>query len=277
VATAEVSTVHVSVLGHFCLRRSGQPIGLSVCAARLVALLTISRQPLARSRAAGLLWPGSSPTAARTDLRSAIHQVRRGCARILDLSDEALTLHPDLGVDLYEAERLSVALSTGTWSGDPAHALRLLRDDVLQDWTDEWLGEAQWQHRLHRSLALGWLSEALSREGRHGAAVDAAMLAVEADPLQDSARLALVRAHASGGNLSQALAEVDRFRELLNRELGEGVPACLLQEVASLVSRRQRRQGQTSHQASLWGLPSAAPGLAWPATGVRPTAPMARR
>jgi hypothetical protein len=96
------------------------------------------------------------------------------------------------------------------------------------------------------------------------------MLAVEADPLQNAAWLALVRAHASGGNLGQALAEVDRFRELLSRELGAGVPACLLQEVASLVSSRQRRQGQTSHQASLWG-------LAWPASGVPSAAPMARR
>lgn len=275
--TSEVSVVRLSVLGHFCLRRSGRPVELSVGAARLVALLTISRQPLARSRAAGLLWPRSSSAAARTDLRSAIHQVRRGCAQILDLSDEALTLGPDLCVDLYEAERLSVALSTGTWSGDPVHALRLLCDDVLQDWTDEWLSEAQRQHRLCRSLALGWLSEALSGEGRHGAAVDAAMLAVEADPLRDSAWLALVRAHASGGNLSQALSEVDRFRELLNHELGVGVPACLLQEVASLASCRQRRQGQISHQASLSQLPSAACELLWPAAAVRPTVPMARR
>lgn len=273
----EVNAIHVSVLGNFCLRRSGRPVELSVGAARLVGLLAISRRPLTRSRVAGLLWPGSSHTAARTDLRSAIHQVQRRCARILDLSGGVLTLRPELGVDLYEAERLSVSLSTGTWSGDPARALGLLCDDVLQDWTDEWLGEAQRQHRLDRCLALGRLSDTLSREGKHGAAVDAAMLAVEADSLQDSAWLALVRAHACEGNLGQALCEMDRFRELLNRELGAGVPARLLQEVASLVSSRQRRLGHTSHQAAPLELPWAASVVPWPEAGVGPTAPMARR
>jgi DNA-binding SARP family transcriptional activator len=247
---AAASVVHVSVLGNFCLRRSGQPVELSAGAARLVALLAISRQPVVRSKAAGVLWPGSSPTAARTDLRSALHQLRRGCARILDFSEDALALHPDTRVDLWDAERLSIALSTRSWSGSPVHALRLLRDDVLQDWADEWVGEAQRQHRLHRSLALGWLSEALSEGGRHGAAVDAAMLAVEADPLQESAWLALVRAHASQGNLGQVLSEVDRFRELLISELGTGVPACLLRELALLTGYRPAHPGQSSHQVS---------------------------
>jgi DNA-binding SARP family transcriptional activator len=238
---ADINAVQIAVLGHFRLWHSGRVIELPSGATRLAALLAVVRHPMARPRIAALLWPGSPPAAARTDLRSAVHQLRRGCSRVLRADGEALFLGTDTRVDLYEAESLGNSLSAGAWLGDAQHALGLLCDDVLADWTDDWLSDVQTQHRLSRSFALERLSEALSRDGRHGAAVDAALLSVEADPLRESAWLALVRAHASEGNFGQALLEADRFVELVMRDLGVCVRAQFLQEVAALVEVRQLR------------------------------------
>ena len=240
--------VEIDVLGHFRLWQSSQKIELPAGAARLAALLAVGRGPMPRLRIATLLWPGSSPSAARTDLRCAVHQLRRDCPRALNVDGEVLLLDAGTYVDLHEAVRLGSSLSAGTWSGDARYALRLLGDDVLADWADDWLGDVRAQHRVNRSLALERLSEILSRDRRHGAAVDAALLSVEADSLRESAWLALVRAHVCEGNLGQALLEAARFEGLLMQELGVSVHARFLREIASLV--RERRIAQTSHQPS---------------------------
>jgi DNA-binding SARP family transcriptional activator len=279
VGISETNDVQINVLGHFQLRRNGQKIDLPAGAARLAALLAVRRHPMARLRIATLLWPGSSPAAARTDLRCAVHQLRRGCPRALNVDGKALLLDADTYVDLHEAERLSNCLSVGTWSGDARQALRLLCEDVLADWTDDWLSDFQAQHRMNRGLALERLSEMLSRDRRHGAAVDAALLSVAADPLRESAWLALVRAHVCEGNFGQALSEVDRFGGLLMQELGECVHARFLREVASLVRERQLPLAHASHQASSahagWGCTDPGPGEVTVDLGS--AAPVARR
>jgi DNA-binding SARP family transcriptional activator len=87
-------------------------------------------------------------------------------------------------------------------------------------WYDDWvLSEAEdWrQLRLH---ALEALADRLTAIGRWGEAADAAGAAVRAEPLRESANAALIRVHLAEGNQSEAVRQFDRYRALLDAELG---------------------------------------------------------
>jgi len=73
------------------------------------------------------------------------------------------------------------------------------------------------QLRLH---ALEALAEKLPAVGRFGEAVQVAQAAVQAEPLRETARRALVRIHLAQGNVAEALRTYESFREQLFDELG---------------------------------------------------------
>ena len=50
--------------------------------------------------------------------------------------------------------------------------------------------------------------------------MEAALLAVAAEPLRESAHRALLQAHIAEGNMGEALRDYGRYRDLLRRELG---------------------------------------------------------
>ena len=118
-----------------------------------------------------------------------------------------------------------------------AQAIAALSLDVLPDWYDDWvLVEAEeWrQLRLH---ALDALADRLLNERRFGEATGAALAAVRAEPLRESARALVIRVHLAEGNQSEALAEFNRYRALLRAELGlEPTP-----RLCGLVADLQRR------------------------------------
>jgi SARP family transcriptional regulator, regulator of embCAB operon len=73
------------------------------------------------------------------------------------------------------------------------------------------------QLRLHALEAIG---DQLRGAGWVGAAVVAAGAAVDADPLRESGHAALIRVYLAEGNQSEAVREFDRYRNLLQNELG---------------------------------------------------------
>jgi SARP family transcriptional regulator, regulator of embCAB operon len=73
------------------------------------------------------------------------------------------------------------------------------------------------QLRLH---ALEALADRLLAERRFGEASGAALAAVRAEPLRESARAVVIRVHLAEGNQSEAVAEFGRYRTLLEAELG---------------------------------------------------------
>ena len=92
--------------------------------------------------------------------------------------------------------------------------------DLLPEWYDDWviLEAEDWrQLRLH---ALEALSVAFVRKRCFPAAISSAIATVKGDPLRESARLALVKAHLAENNQSEAIREFHRYRALLQDELG---------------------------------------------------------
>ena len=102
--------------------------------------------------------------------------------------------------------------------GGPAVAA--LSDDLLPGWYDDWAVIAAEDWRQLRLHALEAVAARLTAADRLAEAAAAALAAVRAEPLRESARAALIRVHMAEGNQSDALGEFERYRVLLRAELG---------------------------------------------------------
>jgi DNA-binding SARP family transcriptional activator len=94
------------------------------------------------------------------------------------------------------------------------------------------------------------LSRELVQLRRCAEAVEAAMIAVSADPLRESAQRALIEAHLAEGNWVEGRRSFEAYCDLLDRELGTE-PGL---ELAAMVDRpAQRHQPATGsrHLASV--------------------------
>jgi DNA-binding SARP family transcriptional activator len=135
-----------------------------------------------------------------------------------------LSLGQAVRVDLREAQACARRLHAGDRPLSRAdrygHSEELLSLELLPGWYEDWVllqAEAWRQFRLH---ALEALSARLSAEDCHAGAVSAALTAVSADPLRESARSVLIRAYLAESNRSEALREFETYRQLLRRALG---------------------------------------------------------
>ena len=84
----------------------------------------------------------------------------------------------------------------------------LFRHDLLPGWYDEWLGPEQERVRQVRLTTLEHQTLQLLDQGDYLAAVHTATLAVEADPLRESAQRALIEVHIRTGNYVDAVRPV---------------------------------------------------------------------
>jgi SARP family transcriptional regulator, regulator of embCAB operon len=214
----------LALLGEFNLLAAGMEQPLAAGSRRLLALLALMGQRMRRRAVAGTLWPDADDTRAGASLRSTLSRLGRSGGQLVCVNGTVLSLNPAISVDLREAQaearRLLVdeaPLSPADRRGDTAALLSL---ELLPGWYDDWVlieAEAWRQLRLH---ALEALSVRLTKTGCHAAAILAALAAVSADPLRESARSVLIRGYLAEGNRSDALREFARYRRLLRGSLG---------------------------------------------------------
>jgi two-component SAPR family response regulator len=75
--------------------------------------------------------------------------------------------------------------------------------DFLPGWYDDWALMERERIRQRLLHALEAVSRRLARAGDYAGAVEAAMLAISAEPLRESAQRALIEAHVAEGNLAE--------------------------------------------------------------------------
>jgi DNA-binding SARP family transcriptional activator len=214
----------VSVLGSFDFRVDGKPRrGLPHGTQRLLAFLALRERPLTRAAIAGTLWPEASEEHAHASLRSALSRLSGITRTVVRVTSHELQLADGVSVDLRDA-RLIVhrLLNSGLTEASDLddRAISMLSVDLLPDWYDDWaVAEAEeWrQLRLH---ALDALADRLTAAGRFGDATSAALAAVKAEPLRETAHAALIRVYLAEGNRSEALNAYQHYRTLLHSELG---------------------------------------------------------
>jgi DNA-binding SARP family transcriptional activator len=187
---------------------------------RLVAHLCLAPR-LTRTATAGRLWPDVPEDHAHGSLRSALWRLNKAAPGLVESSGCALRLAPGVRVDvrdLGEWTRRAVAPSgeaADVVLPDPA-----LLGDLLPGWYDDWVLLERERLRQARLHALEAVAARLAAAGRHAEALDAAFLAVRAEPLRESAHRTLVEVHLAEGNLADAVRVYDSFRAVLWEELG---------------------------------------------------------
>ncbi|MCK9487709.1 MAG: SARP family transcriptional regulator [Dehalococcoidia bacterium] len=224
---APQDVILLSVLGRFDLRRKeGETLlpALTGEAQRLLALLALRGRLVSRASVAGTLWPESSEQHAYASLRSALSRLSALGQDAVVITDNDLELSMSVRVDLDDARGLAHRLleptpDTPQAADLRAEAIRVLSLECLPDWYDDWvlLEAEEWrQLRLH---ALAALALVLTETHRFGHAITAALAAIRADPLRESAWATLIRVHLAEGNQSEAFRAFAQYREVILQEL----------------------------------------------------------
>jgi DNA-binding SARP family transcriptional activator len=210
---------HLRLLGGFELVAGGLTIALPVNAQRVLAFLALTGQP-ARGAVAGRLWPEASEPRALGNLRSAIWRLQRQCSGLLRCDGGALGLDPSVVVDVntfVDVARAVLAHGDSDWHEVPPI---LFNADLLPGFYEDWVLTKQEHLRQLQLHALERISSLLSRRGDEGAALEAALVCVEIDPLRESAHRAVICVHLREGNLGEARRHYDRAVAVLANELG---------------------------------------------------------
>jgi DNA-binding SARP family transcriptional activator len=220
-AVGSAAALRLSVLRGFELTCRGEQIILPPGTQRLLALLALHDRPVLRLYVAGTLWTEASEERSTANLRSALWRLRRSRLPLVHCFGEHLQLHPGLEVDFRQIEAVArAALRKGSSSPELEELdMKLLTADLLPDWYEDWVLVERERFRQLRLHALEVLCENLVRQGRFALAVEAAVAAVQAEPLRESAQRALIAVHLAEGNLGEAIHQYNVYARLLSREL----------------------------------------------------------
>jgi len=213
--------VQLHVLDAFTLVVDGERMEIAHPAQRLMALLAVKRHPVARSHAAGVLWLDHTDERAAGNLRSVLWRLRAIGYPLIDTRNGTLQLMPPVTVDLHAAVAVAHRWLAGIETdADRELGSTALEGELLPDWYDDWVTDERERFRQLRLHALEVMADRLAAMGRWGDAVLAALAAVSADPLRESAHRAVIKVHLAEGNVAEAIRQLRRCERLMIDEVG---------------------------------------------------------
>ncbi|ONI92907.1 hypothetical protein ALI22I_01135 [Saccharothrix sp. ALI-22-I] len=209
---------------------------------RLLVLTALHRGRVDRHFAAGLLWPIGKDQRAAGNLRSAIWRLRGAGVDVIRADNVSISLRDDVAVDARFAGEWARRLIDGSCGGLDLALFPWLDDalDLLPGWYDDWVIIAREQLRQRVLHALEGLSRRLCEAGRLAEGVEAAMTAVAAEPLRESAQRVLIEAHLAEYNLVEARRAFEEYRTCVRNELGVAPSPALARLVSSGTHRALR-------------------------------------
>jgi predicted ATPase/DNA-binding SARP family transcriptional activator len=228
------SSVQIRLFGAFAASVGDTPVPEGAWRLRkgksLVKLLALSpERRIHRDRATELLWPDRAPEAASNNFHQALYVARRAfesagadASTIIPLRDDMLLLDPGAGVHV-DVNAFEAAAAKARESGEPSdyraalelHSGELLPEDRFEAWAAD---RREALNETHLALLLE-LADRLGASGDGAAAIELLEQAVVIDPLHEPAHRALMRLFVAAGRRQQALAQYQRLRAALKREL----------------------------------------------------------
>ncbi len=222
----------------FSVRLCGPPVfeagGLEVRPLRhktiaLVAYLVAEGRPKGRDTLATLLWPSSGQAAARTNLRTAIHDAARILPQsMLAAGTDRIELLPcsEVWVDYWEVLRF-FDNARDTTIERLTEANELFRGDFLEGFSlpdcsefDLWQLQAADCLRRRQLQILSLLVVERMKIGAVSETLDDAARLVALDPFEEASHRLAMEAYARCGRWAMALEQFEACRSILRDELG---------------------------------------------------------
>src|SRR5260370_2159143 len=172
-----------------------------------------------RRHAAGSLWPDGNDERAAGNLRSALWRLRCSGIDIVESDKQFLWLRPGTLVDVTVVSDWAERLAEGSITRADLRAVTWRNDamDLLPGWYDDWVIFERERIRQRLLHALEMLSRRLVTAGRCAEAVEAAISAVSADPLRESANRVLIEAHLAEGHLVEGRRTYEGAPQIIGR------------------------------------------------------------
>ncbi|MEU4420107.1 AAA family ATPase [Actinoplanes sp. NPDC024001] len=243
------------LFGAFALSAPDTPVTPASARARsLLAYLALRPDiPHPRDRVAFLLWPDSTASQARTNLRHLLHTLRRSVPALdahLVTGAGTLTLH-HVRSDVADFD---AALAKADSAEDPTPWLRAAADlytgDLLDSCYDDWPAGARDDYRRRAGAALDRLVPLLESSGDPHAAVRYAEQARRLDPLAEAPYRNLMRLHDALGDRARAIRVYHEYTSVLADELGVDPSPRVREQYEALLPRHDptpRRGGGTPY------------------------------
>jgi predicted ATPase/DNA-binding SARP family transcriptional activator len=219
------------LLGEFSLTLDDRPV-TSLAGDRpvsLLAYLLLHRQaPQSRQQIAFTLWPDSSDSQARTNLRNLFFTLRQTLPDAdAYLAADSMTLQwrPDavLSLDVANFETALAEAKTAVHPPDKiAHletAVSLYKGDLLPGNYDDWIIPLREELRQNYLDALHQLVTLLEQQPDYRAATRYSQRLLQQDPLDETAYVQLMRLHALSGDRAGVRRAYETCAATLRREL----------------------------------------------------------
>jgi DNA-binding SARP family transcriptional activator len=269
----ESPTLHIRLFGAVDLRYGDDPLPPldSARAESLLAYLLLHRDaPQPRQRLAFMLWPDSTESQARTNLRHLLFTLRQVLPdpdHFLDITPRALQWRPESPVHL-DVTCFLEAISRAASAHDNGlaaltEAVELYSGDLLDGCYEEWiLGERERLRALNLE-ALARLTALYEARGEYAVAIRFAELLLRQDIFREETYRLLMRLHDARGDRARALHVYHVCATTLEQELGVE-PAGATREVYEALLPLDRESVDADLQGErLKGFPLVGRGEEW--------------
>src|SRR3984885_4524159 len=209
--------MRINLFGNLRLRLAGRPV-TAVNTNRLRSLIAYlilhGDAPQPRERLAFLLWPASSESQARTNLRQLLHHLKRALpaeCNFLETTHVMVRWRQDgtYAIDVVDFQTaIAEADCARTQNDRPREiqsltaAVQLYEDDLLPALYDDWLTSMREDYRKRFSEVLRRLATLFEEQKDYAAAIPCAERLVALDPLGESHHQLLIQLHAANQDRS---------------------------------------------------------------------------
>ena len=235
--------MRISLFGNLRISFAGRPV-TTVNTNRLQSLIAYlvlhGDVPQPRERLAFILWPASSESQARTNLRQLLHHLKRALPSECNLlmtdhfavqwrQDASCTVDAvDFQAAIAEATSARKAQDRSREIQSLTAAAQLYEDDLLLSLYDDWITPLREDYRRRVSEVLHRLAVLFEEQKEYAAAIPCAERLVGLDSLCETHHQLLIRLHAANHDRSSALRAYHQCMRVLRREMGvEPGPATL--------------------------------------------------
>lgn len=233
---APYPSVRVHSLGKLAIYKDGSPVPeaafASAKAVEFFLLFLARREGLAKEQAVVELYPDLPASRCNSAFHSNLYRVRKALyPECIVKRGHTYLLNPE-GEFAWDVDEFRRTLEAARAA--PAGSRR--RAELFEEAVRRYRGpfaatvQSEWAAALRAELDRGAVEALATLAGFHAARGEFETAAgylervLAADPLNDEAAFHLARFRAQGGNPMAALAVIDRFADVLRRELGEELP-----------------------------------------------------